>query len=90
MKCNVGGMDMAARLIGGVILLVLGFAIPMSTMWQTVVFVVAAIALVTGIVRYCPANALLGFSSCAKQSQESQGKPQQPGPGAKEPHGLVK
>jgi hypothetical protein len=86
MKCNVGGMDMAARLIGGAILLGVGFAIPVSTIWQVIVFAVAAIALVTGIVRYCPANALLGFNSCVKQSQVSQ----QSGSGAKEPHGQAK
>jgi disulfide bond formation protein DsbB len=67
MKCNVGGMDMATRLVGGVILLIVGFFVPMSAALQTVVFVVAAIALVTGIVHYCPANALLGLNTCAQQ-----------------------
>jgi disulfide bond formation protein DsbB len=71
MKCNVGGMDMVARLVGGVILLIIGFFVPMNIALQVVVFVVAAIALVTGIVHYCPANALLGLNTCARQQQES-------------------
>ena len=67
MKCNVGGMDMAARIVGGVILLGIGFIVPMNAALQVAVFVVAAIALVTGIVHYCPANALLGLNTCAQQ-----------------------
>lgn len=66
MKCNVGGMDMTSRLILGVVLLVIGLTVPMALAWQVLVFVVAAIALVTGIVRYCPLNALLGLNTCTK------------------------
>lgn len=66
MKCNVGGVDMYARLVIGVVLLVVGFSVPMATMWQTVVFVLAAIALVTGAIRYCPLNALIGLNTCQK------------------------
>lgn len=71
MKCNVGGMDMAARLIIGVILLIVGFTIPLDATLQTVLFVLAAIALVTGAIRYCPLNHMLGISSCAKKNVKS-------------------
>lgn len=64
MKCNVGGIDMAARLIIGVVLLIAAFTVTMSTVWQTVLLVVAAIALVTGIIRYCPVNKILGLNTC--------------------------
>lgn len=65
MKCNVGGVDMVGRLILGLVFLAVGLAVPMSTILQVILFVVAAVALVTGIVRYCPANALLGINTCA-------------------------
>ncbi len=64
MKCNVGGIDMAARLIIGAVLLIAAFTVTMSTVWQTVLLVVAAIALVTGIIRYCPVNKILGLNTC--------------------------
>jgi hypothetical protein len=62
-------MDMGARIIIGAVLLVVGFAVPMNAAWQTVVFVVAAIALVTAAIRYCPANALLGFNTCTQKRE---------------------
>lgn len=72
MKCNVGGMDMAARLVIGAILLVVALVVPMNAVWQTVVLVLAAIGLVTGAIRYCPLNALLGFNSCAQKQEPHQ------------------
>ena len=71
MKCNVGGADMIARLVIGAVLLVVGVVVPMSIVWQAIVLAVAAIVLVTGIVHYCPANALLGLDSCARHRQQS-------------------
>jgi len=64
MKCNVGGVDRTGRIILGIVLLLVGFFAPLSTIWQTIIFIVAAIALVTGIVQFCPANALLGINTC--------------------------
>ncbi len=67
MKCNVGKVDMTARFIIGILLLVVGFAVPLSAVWQRVVLALGAIALVTGAIRYCPVNALLGLNTCKKQ-----------------------
>lgn len=69
MKCNVGKVDMAMRLVVGAVLVIIGLTVPMNTAWQVVLFVLAAIALVTGVVRYCPANALLGINTCAREQQ---------------------
>jgi hypothetical protein len=71
MKCNVGGVDMTARLIIGAVLIAVGFVVPMNTVWQTVVFVLGGIALVTGAVRYCPLNAALGLNTCPQKSQRA-------------------
>lgn len=68
MKCNVGGVDMIARLVIGAVLLIVAFLVPMNALWQTVALVVGVIALLTGIVRYCPANALLGLNTCARKT----------------------
>lgn len=64
MKCNVGGMDRTGRLTLGVVLLLIGFLAPLAPLWQAIIFIVAAIALLTGIFRFCPANALLGINTC--------------------------
>ncbi len=64
MKCNVGGMDRTARIVLGVVLLAVGFFAPLSAAWQIVVFVIAAIALLTAIVGFCPANAIVGINTC--------------------------
>lgn len=78
MKCNVGSKDRIARLVVGVALLIIGLAVPMATVLQTLVFVVAAIALVTGVVRFCPVNALLGINTC-KQADKSDAVRRVPG-----------
>ena len=71
MKCNVGGLDMTVRLVVGVALVVVGLMVPMSMVWQVVVFVLAAIALITGAVRFCPVNAMLGLNTCGGQKQKT-------------------
>ncbi len=64
MKPNVGGMDRIGRIVLGIVLLIVGLAAPIGAASQIVVLVVAAIALVTAVVRFCPANALLGINTC--------------------------
>lgn len=64
MKCNVGGVDRSARIVIGVALVIVGLFVPMNPAWQTVLFILAAIALVTAIVGFCPANALIGVNTC--------------------------
>lgn len=70
MKCNVGGIDRTARIVVGVVLLLVGFFAPLSPVWQTVVFVIAAIALVTAIIGFCPANAIIGINTCKPSRSE--------------------
>ena len=64
MKPNVGGMDRYARFGVGIVLLVIGLTAPIGMTWQIVVLVVAAVALVTAAVRFCPANLLFGINTC--------------------------
>ncbi len=60
---NVGGWDRGIRLILGVLLLVLGFAGIFKGALAIIGYIIGAIALVTGLVTYCPINALLGFDT---------------------------
>ncbi|MHB1531747.1 YgaP family membrane protein [Acidithiobacillus sp.] len=64
MQCNVGGVDRVGRIVIGVALLLVWFLVPLGLVWQVVVLVIAAIALVTGIVRFCPLSAVLGINTC--------------------------
>jgi hypothetical protein len=70
MKPNVGGMDRNGRIVLGVVLLIIGLAAPVGAMWQIVLLVLAAVALVTAFVRFCPANALLGINTCKTEEKK--------------------
>ncbi len=61
---NVGGIDRTGRIVIGIVLLVVGLAAPIEMTWRIVALVVAAIALVTATVRFCPANAVFGINTC--------------------------
>jgi disulfide bond formation protein DsbB len=73
MKCNVGGTDMTTRLVAGVVLLLIGFFVPMNAVWQTVILALAAIALITGFIHYCPINSMFKFDSCEHKKDDSGG-----------------
>lgn len=64
MKLNVGGYDRIARFVIGIVLLVVGLTAPVGAAWQLVALVVAAIALLTAVVRFCPINHVFGINTC--------------------------
>lgn len=70
MKCNVGGMDRTARIVLGIVLLIVGLVAPIEMTWRVAALVIAAIALVTATVRFCPANAILGINSCEREKRK--------------------
>lgn len=70
MKCNVGGIDRTGRIVIGIVLLVVGLAAPVEMTWRIVALVIAAIALVTATVRFCPANAVLGVNTCEGEKKQ--------------------
>lgn len=69
MKCNVGGIDRTGRIVIGIVLLLVGLAAPLDMIWRIVALVIAAIALLTGIVRFCPVNAILGINTCEREGK---------------------
>ena len=70
MKCNVGGIDRTGRIVIGIVLLVVGLAAPIEMTWRIVALVIAAIALVTATVRFCPANAVFGSNTCEGEGKK--------------------
>jgi len=68
---NVGGWDRIIRLVLGVVLIALAYFGILSGTGAIVANIVAAIALVTGLIRFCPANALLGINTCKVKSSKS-------------------
>lgn len=71
MKLNVGGVDRTGRIVIGILLLVAGLVAPISMAWRTAALVVAAVALVTAAIRFCPANAMLGINTFEGKNEES-------------------
>jgi hypothetical protein len=69
MKHNVGGLDRNTRIVVGVILLIVGLATPIAMAWRIVSLVIAAVALVTAFVGYCPVNAIFGINSCKLEDE---------------------
>lgn len=70
MKHNVGGVDRIGRIVVGIVLLIVGLAAPIEMTWRIVALVVAAVALVTATVRFCPANWLLGINTCEREEKK--------------------
>jgi len=63
MKCNVGGADRAVRIVLGLILVPLAY-VQLDGIWAAAAYLVGAVALLTGLFRFCPANALFGVDTC--------------------------
>lgn len=63
MTQNVGGTDRTARIVGGVVFLLIGLLVPMATGLKVIVYLLAAVGLVTGIFQFCPLNALFKINT---------------------------
>ena len=60
---NVGGVDRGIRIVLGIALIGLAFMHVVTGTWAIVAYVVGAVALVTGVVRFCPAWTLFGINT---------------------------
>lgn len=58
MKCNVGKTEQMIRISLGVIIILAG--IYYKSWWG----LIGLIPIITGLIRYCPLNAVLGVSTC--------------------------
>lgn len=56
---------MAIRLVVGIVLLALAFLHVVTGTLAIAAYVVGAIALVTGVLRFCPAWSIFGINTCS-------------------------
>ncbi len=64
--CNVGGMDKTVRVVLGIALVAAGYFLAPSSIWSIVAYLLAIIALLTGLIGYCPLNQLVGIDTCSR------------------------
>jgi uncharacterized membrane protein HdeD (DUF308 family) len=63
MTKNVGGMERTIRVVVGIVLLALAFLHVITGTLAIAAYVVGAIALLTGTIRYCPAWSIFGINT---------------------------
>jgi len=63
MTHNVGSADRAIRIILAVVLVAVGLFVPVGSTLRIVLFIIAAIALITGLLSTCGLYALFGIST---------------------------
>lgn len=66
MTKNVGTLDRVARLVAGLVIIVLG--IVFQSWWG----VIGIIPLATAAIGWCPPYAMLGFSSCKVENKPAE------------------
>ena len=70
MSHNVGGTEQLIRIILGIVLLAAGYFHYLSGTMAIIAYVVGAIALLTGLIRFCPAWSLFGINTCAPKPMQ--------------------
>jgi len=64
MACNVGGVERPIRIVVGIIALGIGAFAGLPPVGTGVALVVGTIALVTGVIGFCPLWTLFGINTC--------------------------
>lgn len=64
MSFNIGGTDRVVRMILGIALAAIAYFVIPPGVYATIAYIIAAIAFVTGLVKFCPAYAIFGISTC--------------------------
>jgi len=66
MTKNMGTLDRTLRIIVAVILIALAATGSITGTWAIVAYVVAAVFILTSLVKFCPAYLPLGINTCSK------------------------
>lgn len=75
MTCNVGGIERPIRIAVGLVLIGIGSLAELPVAGMAIAMVAGVIALVTGVIGFCPVWALLGLNTCsAKPDTRRPGK----------------
>lgn len=72
MKCNVGGIERPIRMVLGLVLIAIGSFADLPPVGTGIAFVAGTIALVTGVIGFCPVWALFGLNTCPTKSPAGQ------------------
>jgi hypothetical protein len=65
MKANEGSVDRAIRMVLGLALLGIAFAVlGIGTIGGVIAAIVGTVLVTTGLVGFCPAYAIFGFKTC--------------------------
>lgn len=64
MACNVGGVERPIRIVVGIIALGIGAFAGLPPVGTGVALVVGTIALVTGVIGFCPLWTVFGINTC--------------------------
>jgi len=67
MTCNVGGLERPIRILLGMLMLGIGVFANLSLIGTAIVLMLGSIALVTGLIGYCPLWTLMGIDTCPAQ-----------------------
>lgn len=70
MTRNVGGVERGIRIVLGSALIMAGALANLPEAGMYAAYVIGAVALVTGVVGYCPAWTLLGINTCPAKLAE--------------------
>ena len=67
MKTNMGSLDRTLRIIAAIVLVALAATGTISGTLAIIAYVVAAVFVLTSLVRFCPAYLPLGINTCGKR-----------------------
>jgi hypothetical protein len=68
MTCNVGGIERPIRIGAGILLLGIGVFANLPLLGTAIMLAAGAVALVTGVIQFCPLWALFGMNTCHAQT----------------------
>jgi len=66
MKANLGSADRVIRFVLGLALIGIGFLAGLASPWNWVALIVGVVLAVTASIKFCPAYAIIGVNTCAK------------------------
>jgi hypothetical protein len=68
MTCNVGGVERPIRVVLGILLVAVGAMAELPVAGMAIALIAGVIALVTGVIGFCPVWAVLGVNTCPAHS----------------------
>ena len=72
MTCNLGGIERPIRMVLGLVLIAIGSFADLPPVGTGIAFVAGTIALVTGVIGFCPVWALFGLNTCPTKNPTGQ------------------